>query len=621
MPQGQPKGHSRTESPSTKIPNQIATTFAEMGLSENTLKSVILKGFEVPTPIQAQSIPLILEGYDLLAQAQTGTGKTAAFALPVLSKLDSEAKGIQIVVMAPTRELAQQVAIEFEQLGKCQNAKVATIVGGKSYTLQRQQLKNATILVATPGRLHDLLRTNSISNFSPNVIILDEADRMLDMGFSEDLEAIMEFLPEERQTLLFSATFARSIMQLSKKMQKTDRKIIQIESKRETNDNIEQQCIVMKSQDREEALFRWIDYEQPQKAILFCEMKRDADHVGAILARRGYLVRILHGDTEQRRREEIMRSFRTDRKSFLVATDIAARGLDVLDVTHVINFQLPRNTESYVHRIGRTGRAGQSGKAISFVSPSEARNLDRIAKTTQADIKKIKIPTLTQLREKAIEKLMEQIREVPLDETFSYDLTPYLQEQTLDVLTKKLIQMHLGERFFTGPETIEMVMRPTSRPLHSSAGTGRAPQRGFNQRSYSDSGGRSGGGTGSGSRRGREFEGREGGRRNPEFDADRGGPAFKRREQFDDRDSVRSTEPRKRSFDSESSRGESNPSRFAKKTYDISDSVAKRKERSSSERSDQSESPRRSSTSSEDTPPRREGSYSKKSNFKTRSKS
>jgi ATP-dependent RNA helicase DeaD len=476
MPQGNSQGNSRPEGSSTKTHQPIPTTFAEMGLSENTLKSVLLKGFETPTPIQVQSIPLILEGYDLLAQAQTGTGKTAAFALPVLSKMDPDAKGIQIVVLTPTRELAQQVSVEFEQLGKCQNAKVATVVGGKSYMQQRQQIKTACTLVATPGRLHDLLRTNSIANFSPNVIILDEADRMLDMGFSEDLEAILEFLPEERQTLLFSATFPRSIMQLSKKMQKNDRKIIQIESKRETNENIEQQYILMKSQDREEALFRWIDYEQPQKTILFCEMKRDADHVGAILARRGYLVRILHGDTEQRRREEIMKSFRTDRKSFLVATDIAARGLDVLDVTHVINFHLPRHIESYVHRVGRTGRAGQAGKAISFVAPSEVRSLERISKITQTSIQKIKIPTLSQLREKALEKLMEQIREVPLDETVNYDLTPYLEDQSLEVLTKKLIQMHLGERFFTGVESIELVFKqPISKPPLS----GRAPQRGF----------------------------------------------------------------------------------------------------------------------------------------------
>jgi ATP-dependent RNA helicase DeaD len=454
------KGNIRQQEATHKAVNTfIPTSFAEMGLNENTLKSVLMKGFETPTPIQVQSIPLVLEGYDLLAQAQTGTGKTAAFALPVLSKMSPEIKGIQVVVMAPTRELAQQVAIEFEQLGKCQDVRVATIVGGKSYMQQRQQLKTASVMVATPGRLHDLLRTSSIANFNPKVIILDEADRMLDMGFSEDLEAIMQFLPEDRQTLLFSATFPRSIMQLSKKMQKLDRKIIQIENKRETSDNIEQVYMVMKQEDREEALFRWIDYEQPQKTILFCEMKKDADHVGAVLARRGYLVRILHGDTEQRRREDIMRAFRSDRKSFLVATDIAARGLDVLDVTHVINFHLPRHTESYVHRVGRTGRAGQSGKAVSLVIPRDLRNIERIANVTKAQIQRIKIPTLSALRGKAIESLMEQIEEVPLDENIESSLNAYLQSHDLENLTKKLIQMHLGERFFTGIESIELPER------------------------------------------------------------------------------------------------------------------------------------------------------------------
>lgn len=453
---GQVRHHEASHKAVSKI---IPTSFAEMGLHENTLKSVLMKGFETPTPIQVQSIPLVLEGYDLLAQAQTGTGKTAAFALPVLSKMNTEVKGIQVVVLAPTRELAQQVAIEFEQLGKCQNVRVATIVGGKSYMQQRQQLKTASVLVATPGRLHDLLRTSSIANFSPNVIILDEADRMLDMGFSEDLEAIMQFLPEERQTLLFSATFAKNIMQLSKKMQKLDRKIIQLESKRETHENIEQVYMVMKEDDREEALFRWIDYEQPQKTILFCEMKKDADHVGAVLARRGYLVRILHGDTEQRRREEIMRAFRTDRKSFLVATDIAARGLDVLDVTHVINFHLPRHVESYVHRVGRTGRAGQSGKAVALVAPRDLRNLERISKVTKTQIQRIKIPTLSGLRGKAIENLMEELHELPLDENIETSLNSYLADKDLETLTKKLIQMHLGERFFTGIESIELPER------------------------------------------------------------------------------------------------------------------------------------------------------------------
>ena len=471
-------------------------SFHEFGLSENTLKSLEKKGFKEPTPIQKLSIPWAIKGFDLLAQAQTGTGKTAAFALPSLSRLDANLQGIQILVLAPTRELAQQVATEIQELGFFDKVQVATVVGGKSYAIQRKQIKTAKILVATPGRLNDLLNSGEgLTNFKPQIVILDEADRMLDMGFTEDLEAILSHCPVERQTLMFSATFPKSIMQLSNKYQKQNRKFIQAESATETNENIAQKFVVVPQHLKEEALFRWIDYEQPQKSILFCEMKKDADHLGTVLMQRGYRVSILHGDTEQNRREQIMRSFRSESAGFLVATDIAARGLDVYDITHVINFQFPRHIDSYVHRIGRTGRAGKKGTALSMILPREVRQLERVERHTKAKVEKVRIPKLTQLRDKAIDSLLSRVEAMPLDPKLESHLLQKWIEKDMDqdshqTLTLKLIQSLLGDRFFSGPETIEVAPTSQRSTSYSGGGGGSSSRRGGGGGYRRDEGGR-----------------------------------------------------------------------------------------------------------------------------------
>jgi ATP-dependent RNA helicase DeaD len=436
-----------------------ATTFADLSLSESTLKTLESLGFHTPTPIQRLAIPEVLAGFDLLAQAQTGTGKTAAFTLPLLNKMTAEKK-IQVVILTPTRELAQQVSDEFKRLGAGQRVNVATIIGGKSYSAQLAQLSRAQVLVATPGRLHDLLRSGDVENLQPLAVVLDEADRMLDMGFAEDLKAIFSYLPEERQTLLFSATFAPNVQKLALNIQKSDRKKVKAEANSETNLDIAQSFIVVRGSEKDMALCRWIDYEKPQKAIIFCEMKKDADRLGTALLKKDYPTSILHGDTEQRRREEIMRDFKRSSSAFLVATDLAARGLDVSDVTHVVNFQIPYNQDSYVHRIGRTGRAGKKGTAMSLVTPAEIRVLKRWERATGSQITEQEVPTLTMLRNKFIESLAEDLKTSNLSLEASLAVAELENALPLPEIAARLLQRLMSAQDLSGPEKIGGAPKP-----------------------------------------------------------------------------------------------------------------------------------------------------------------
>jgi ATP-dependent RNA helicase DeaD len=437
----------------SKNSDVAAPTFADLGLSESTLKTLEKMGFTTPTPIQMLAIPEVAAGHDLLAQAQTGTGKTAAFTLPCLNKITSEKK-IQVVILTPTRELAQQVADEFQRLGAGQKVEVATIIGGKSYANQMAQAARSQVLVATPGRLHDLCRTNKFSNLFPSIVILDEADRMLDMGFADDLNAIFSFLPKERQTLLFSATFTPNVQKLALKIQKADRKKVKAEATAETSLDIAQNFFVVRGSEKDAALCRWIDYEKPQKAIIFCEMKKDADRLGAALAKKDYPTYVLHGDTEQRRREEIMRNFKREENCYLVATDLAARGLDVSDVTHVVNFQIPWNQDSYVHRIGRTGRAGRKGIALSLVTPSEVRVLRRWEAATGSKMQEQQVPTLTQMRSKFIEALGVELSTGSTALEASLAVAELENTLPLAEIAGRLLQRLMKSQDLSGPEKI-----------------------------------------------------------------------------------------------------------------------------------------------------------------------
>ena len=331
-------------------------TFNEFSLRKELQQAIDNAGFKEPSPIQEEAIPVILDGNDMVGQAHTGTGKTAAFGLPILNMLDMSSNDVQAIVIVPTRELAMQVSDEIYRFGRFLGINTATVYGGQSYTRQIKHIQNSSIIVATPGRLLDLLRNNQI-DINPKFIVLDEADEMLDMGFLDDIKEIFTFMPSDRQTLLFSATMPKAIKDLASRILQNP-EFITITKNEVTNSKITQSFYVVEEAERDEALVRLLDYKDPRKAIVFCRMKSEVDRVTTMLISLGYTAKGLHGDMEQRQREETIKAFKKDLE-ILVATDVAARGLDVSDVSHVFNYHIPFDSESYVHRIGRTGRAGE----------------------------------------------------------------------------------------------------------------------------------------------------------------------------------------------------------------------------------------------------------------------
>ena len=348
-------------------PSAAEATFAQFGLSETVLAGVVAAGYTTPTPIQTAAIPVVLQGKDLIAQARTGTGKTAAFGLPAMSML-KQTGGVEVLVITPTRELAGQVSDELFRLGKVAKVRSVAVYGGQSSGRQVELIRRgAHIVVATPGRLLDHLQSGRMGTFTPSIIIIDEADEMLDMGFMDDIKAIFEFLPAQRQTLLFSATMPPPIRKLAQDILKQPVTINLVQSEA-TNTDVEQSFYVIDEPERLDAVVRLIDSEEPTKSILFCRTKRETDELCEILLSRGCMARALHGDIEQGQRQDTIRAFKEGRLEMLVATDVAARGLDVTGVSHVFNYHMPFDQQGYVHRIGRTGRAGQKGKAITLVN-------------------------------------------------------------------------------------------------------------------------------------------------------------------------------------------------------------------------------------------------------------
>jgi len=405
---------------------------------EDTLTNI---GFVEPSPIQQQAIPIVLSGSDIVWQAQTGTGKTAAFWLPILNKMDFNS-GVEMLVIVPTRELATQVSDELFRFGKDFGAKTVTIYGGSSYDRQLSHLKTANIVVATPWRLIDLFKKHNIK-ISPKFVVLDEADEMLDMGFLEDIKEIFSYVPTERQTLLFSATMAPEIKKLAQTILKNP-EFVTITKTEMTNTKIEQLYYVVEEYEREDALYRLLDFYNPFKSIIFTRTKRDADKLSTTLVSQGYSAKGLHWDMEQRQREEVIKSFKAGKLEILVATDVAARWLDVNDVSHVFNFHIPLESESYVHRIGRTGRAWKEWVAISIVTPSEFRGLNRIEKHVWTTLKAQVIPSLWELKDKKLKKLVDKINNQEVDEKV-YDIVEQLKEAyDMSALTYKLLSMALA---------------------------------------------------------------------------------------------------------------------------------------------------------------------------------
>ena len=384
--------------------------FEGLGLSEEMLNSIKMKGFEEPTEIQSKIIPLILANKtDLIGQAQTGTGKTAAFGLPILDILTSNSKKIQALVLVPTRELAIQVSDEINSLRGKKNIHVAPIYGGQSYETQFRRLnKGVDIIVGTPGRLIDHLNRKSLIVDGVSFVVLDEADEMLNMGFIDDIEDILSRTNKNRRTLLFSATMPPRIMELAKKYM-GKHEIIRTIKSGQTTELTEQKYFEVKEADKFDALCRIIDTTTEFFGLVFCRTKTDVDNVSSKLLDRGYDAEGLHGDISQNIREKILAKFRKKQVNILAATDVAARGLDIDELSHVINYSLPQDPEAYLHRIGRTGRAGKEGTAITFVTPDEFRKLRFIKTITQTEIRKERIPQIHEVIDFKKTKILTEV--------------------------------------------------------------------------------------------------------------------------------------------------------------------------------------------------------------------
>lgn len=371
--------------------NSSGNGFLEFELKDKIIKGIVELGFNTPSPIQKDSIPLILNGHDLIAQAQTGTGKTAAFSIPILNMLKNNSE-IEALIITPTRELAIQISDEIFKLGKFLRTKTICVYGGQSIKRQIELLdKKPQVMVATPGRLLDHLKNNRIKRFNPKIVVLDESDEMLDMGFLDSIEKIFRFIPRDRQTLLFSATMPTPIKNLANKILNNP-KSVKIATESVANADIEQKYYIINENERDDAITRLIDVIAPQKSIIFTRMKKEADKLSNFLTSKGYKSVCLHGDMEQRERQTAIKSFKENKANILVATDVASRGLDISDVSHVFNYHMPLNPESYVHRIGRTGRAGKKGMAITLVTPLEFRDLKRIKERINTVLELFELP-------------------------------------------------------------------------------------------------------------------------------------------------------------------------------------------------------------------------------------
>lgn len=387
--------------------------FKKLGLSENTLKTLEKKGFEVPSPIQELAIPILLENkIDIIGQAQTGTGKTAAFGLPLIEKLNERSKNVQALILAPTRELAIQVAEELNSLRGDKKLQIVPIYGGQSIDTQLRRLsKGVDIIVGTPGRIIDHINRGKLRLDMITHLVLDEADEMLNMGFIEDIEKILSSCNKNKRVMLFSATMPERILSIAKKYM-GEYKILSVKKKELTTSLTDQIYFEVASEDRLEALCRIIDIEANFYGIVFCRTKIDTDWVAKKLSNRGYDAEALHGDITQFNRERILYRFKNKKTNILIATDVAARGIDVEHLSHVINYSLPQDPEAYVHRIGRTGRAGREGKAITFVTPDEYRKLVLIKKIAKTDIRKENIPGVKDVINIKKNRIKDELQEI-----------------------------------------------------------------------------------------------------------------------------------------------------------------------------------------------------------------
>lgn len=471
--------------------------YEESGIDERIVHAVTEMGFETMTPIQEQAIPIFLEGRDIIGQAQTGTGKTAAFGIPLIQSIDPENKNLQAIVLCPTRELAIQASEEMRKFAKyMHNIKMVPIYGGQDITRQIKALKaGAQIVVGTPGRVMDHMRRRTIKMNDVRLVVLDEADEMLNMGFREDMETILKEVPEDHQTALFSATMPQAILEITNTYQK-DAVLVKVAAKELTIPLVKQLYFAVKNIYKEEVTSRLIEVYGLKRSIIFCNTKRMVDELAASLKKRGYQAEGLHGDLTQKQRDFVMNRFRSGSLEILIATDVAARGIDVDDVDAVFNYDIPQDIEYYVHRIGRTGRAGKEGVAFTFAYGRDMyriRDIERICKTKMTEAKVPSAKEVTALKAEKILKEADAMAEKQELERLVDILENHLADSGQDPVQfmAALLKMQMGE------EVKEILIEEPGR-MNRNFGGSRSGGR-------SDSGRRS---FGSGSGRGRTGEGR-----------------------------------------------------------------------------------------------------------------
>ncbi|MBS4897381.1 MAG: DEAD/DEAH box helicase [Streptococcus sp.] len=494
--------------------------FNELNLSAELLAEVDKAGFVEASPIQEQTIPLALEGKDVIGQAQTGTGKTAAFGLPTLEKIHTEDQTIQALVIAPTRELAVQSQEELFRFGRSKGVKVRSVYGGSSIEKQIKALKSgAHIVVGTPGRLLDLIKRKALKLDHIETLILDEADEMLNMGFLEDIEAIISRVPENRQTLLFSATMPDAIKRIGVQFMK-EPEHVKIAAKELTTELVDQYYIRVKEQEKFDTMTRLMDVEQPELAIVFGRTKRRVDELTRGLKIRGFRAEGIHGDLDQNKRLRVLRDFKNGNLDVLVATDVAARGLDISGVTHVYNYDIPQDPESYVHRIGRTGRAGKSGQSITFVAPNEMGYLQIIENLTKKRMKGLKPATAEEAFQAKKQVALKKIERDFADEAIRGNFDKFAKDarKLAAEFSPEELAMYILSLTVQDPDSLPEVEIAREKPLPFKPSGG-----GFGGKGKSGRGGRRGDDRRDRDRRGngRRDDYRKGGRSNDRFDKEK----------------------------------------------------------------------------------------------------
>ncbi|GAB6900543.1 DEAD/DEAH box helicase [Kineosporia succinea] len=466
-----------------EAPGEALPTFADLGIDERVLRALSEVGYEMPSPIQAAAIPPLMEGRHLVGLAQTGTGKTAAFALPVLSRIDLTQRAPQALVLAPTRELALQVAEAFGRYSHhIPGLNVLPIYGGQSYGVQLAGLKRgAHIVVGTPGRVIDHLEKRTLDLSQLKYLVLDEADEMLQMGFQEDVETILATTPEEKQVALFSATMPPQIRRISKRYL-TDAAEITVANRTVTSTNTRQRYIFVGHQQKLDALTRVLEVESFEAMIIFVRTKQATEELAERLRSRGFSAAAINGDLAQQQRERTIGQLKSGQLDILVATDVAARGLDVDRITHVVNYDIPHDSESYVHRIGRTGRAGRSGEALLFVTPREKRLLGSIERATRSTIEEMPLPSADDVNSTRVGKFTDSIKanlESPEAAVFRGLIEEFIAEHDVpaaDVAAALAVIAQDGKSFLLPPDPPPSARRPAREPAGARGARGAAPR-------------------------------------------------------------------------------------------------------------------------------------------------